>query len=516
MCGIAEVEVLNVYIPQSNSCAPRYLSDISHLLESNNRPMLGDFNVHHELWHFHQDAFLRLSRQIFMSDSEEDSEQEKTKQNETANTTSVDDENQQENRKKKINGANKNPNEGNCHEDSGDDHNNDGDDDENNSHEKFRKYHKSQKPRTSAALNVNNETITTTTILPQPATSPRNEYLATQISNHNNNRINTNNTSSRRRRMCSSSSDNSNPYDGDILPSSVSSNNSPKKRPCDEEVGNSATNHLADIAILPSTSSSTLSLSAVSASSSSSSSSSYTTLQKLELENGDYNAQVPPLETISSPNNNFPSSSSSSPLKKRKISLNDYIHIRRNSNNLAELEENNNETNNNDIFGLDDHFLNGNVDGDYHQQQQPMEHMESPPQHTTPQRPTNLNNSNNMSSIFLNNSNINSSYLFTPDSGVSLNNSLTTPSTIEHNDDEGHASTSRFMMAHHRLSPCLEEEDGNNPSGNNQKNNNHEEDEGVVTLKIQRYQQKLSRYEQKLARVRRNYRKQFVDDSESE
>ena len=50
-CGTAEVEVLNVYIPPLNSCAPRYLPDISHLLEGNNRLVLGDFNAHHEFWH---------------------------------------------------------------------------------------------------------------------------------------------------------------------------------------------------------------------------------------------------------------------------------------------------------------------------------------------------------------------------------------------------------------------------------------------------------------------------------
>lgn len=415
-----------------------------------------------------------------MSDSEEDSDQQNSK-NIPTSSASHEDDGQQIN-KKKINGANKNPNEENCPDRSS---NGDG----GGSHDKFKHMRKSQKPKTSAALNVINSTET---ILPQPNSS-HTEYFEPQSSSLNHNsRMNRHSGSS------STSTDNSNAaYDETMQSAASNGNKSPKKRHCDEEPENAFNPHIEMAAAVPSTSSSTLSLSAAS----SSSSSSYN-LQKPEMENGDYNAQVPC--------SNF---SSSSPLKKRKISLNDYIHIRRNSNNLAEMEENNNETNNNDIFGLvGDHFLNGNAGGgeDYnHNQEQ---------QNTTPQRPTNLNNSSSNMSMFLNNSNMNSSYLFTPDSGVSLNNSLTTPSTIEHNDEAEIASTSRYIMSH-RLSPCLEEEDTHNadnecPADVNSMENG--EDEGVVTLKIQRYQQKLSRYEQKLARVRRNYRKQFVDDSESE
>uniref|UniRef100_A0A1I8NJW5 Endo/exonuclease/phosphatase domain-containing protein n=1 Tax=Musca domestica TaxID=7370 RepID=A0A1I8NJW5_MUSDO len=50
-CGTAEVEVLNMYIPPLNSCASRYMPNISSLLVGNNRLVLGDFNAHHELWH---------------------------------------------------------------------------------------------------------------------------------------------------------------------------------------------------------------------------------------------------------------------------------------------------------------------------------------------------------------------------------------------------------------------------------------------------------------------------------
>ncbi|XP_073821612.1 uncharacterized protein [Musca autumnalis] len=50
-CGSAEIELLNVYIPPVNSCAPRYLPNIRPLLRGDNRLALGDFNAHHELWH---------------------------------------------------------------------------------------------------------------------------------------------------------------------------------------------------------------------------------------------------------------------------------------------------------------------------------------------------------------------------------------------------------------------------------------------------------------------------------
>lgn len=50
ICGTAEVEVHNVYIPPVNSCEPRHLPSISSRLEANSRLVLRNVNAHHELW----------------------------------------------------------------------------------------------------------------------------------------------------------------------------------------------------------------------------------------------------------------------------------------------------------------------------------------------------------------------------------------------------------------------------------------------------------------------------------
>lgn len=424
-----------------------------------------------------------------MSDSEDDSDGNNGSQNNKNSETSRNEDGQNN---KKVNGANKLTKEDEIEE--GEDENEDTQRDNTSTNIHHRYHHQnqsttlsrnpkqrsvrnSQKPKTSAALSVINATET---ILPQ-ANSPTNEYLQQSPSQQDLPAIH---HRSDENRIISSDSSESNSSNTDEKPHRYSCTRSPKKRPCEDqqqqqenEENSSNHNHLENI----------------SATSSSSSSSSTSSCTLFTLGQNRQNATASPFL--------------SSPLKKRKLSLNDYIHVRRDSNDLAELEENNNETNNNDIFTTmeAETVLNGN-DGSVQ---------------TTPQRPS-LNNSTNMS-VYLNNMN-QSSYLFTPDSGVSLNNSLTTPSTIDQNDTM-YASTvastsrsSRFVVAH-RLSPCIEGENDDNADNCNDDADDIENDvDGgrVIALKTQKYQQKMSRYEQKLARVRRNYRKQFVDDTESE
>lgn len=423
-----------------------------------------------------------------MSDSEDDSDLNNDSQNNKNSETSRNEDGQNN---KKVNGANKLTKEDEIEE--GEDENEDTQRDNTSTNNIQHRYHhqnqsttvsrnpkqrsvrNSQKPKTSAALSVINATET---ILPQ-ANSPTIEYLQQSPSQQDLPAAIQHRSDENRIISSDSSESNSNT---DEKPHRYSCTRSPKKRPCEDqqqqenEENSSNHNHLENISAT---------------SSSSSSSTSSCTL--FTLGQNRQNATASPFL--------------SSPLKKRKLSLNDYIHVRRNSNDLAELEENNNETNNNDIFTTmeAETVLNGN-DGSMQ---------------TTPQRPS-LNNSTNMS-VYLNNMN-QSSYLFTPDSGVSLNNSLTTPSTIDQNDTmyaSAVASTSRssrFVVAH-RLSPCIEGENDDNADDCNGADDIENDDVGggrVIALKTQRYQQKMSRYEQKLARVRRNYRKQFVDDTESE
>lgn len=48
-CGIADVEVLNIYIQPLNGCDPRYMPNISSHLVGYNRLVLAGFNAHYEL-----------------------------------------------------------------------------------------------------------------------------------------------------------------------------------------------------------------------------------------------------------------------------------------------------------------------------------------------------------------------------------------------------------------------------------------------------------------------------------
>ena len=209
----------------------------------------------------------------------------------------------------------------------------------------------------------------------------------------------------------------------------------------------------------------------------------------------------------------FPKSSKNcsqiqSPLKKRKMSINEYIKVHDDVNNATTYEDqleangysmengddlNNNETNNNNIFSIDE---NTNNNGQL-----------------TPQK----SNLNNMAGISLDNIEYTApssqhfntnSYMFTPDSGVSLNNS-TTPSTIDHNDIQ--ASTSNSTRIATYLSPCYEQNDCDVKTVNE---NDNYEDEGVVVINNRKTN--LNQFQQKVARVRRNYRKQFFDDTESD
>lgn len=47
----SEVTLINVYIPPSSSCPNAYVANISHLLNSDDCIVMGDFNAHHSLWH---------------------------------------------------------------------------------------------------------------------------------------------------------------------------------------------------------------------------------------------------------------------------------------------------------------------------------------------------------------------------------------------------------------------------------------------------------------------------------
>ena len=49
--GDTIIEILNVYIPPVASCESGYRPSIQHLLEGENRLVLGDFNAHHESWY---------------------------------------------------------------------------------------------------------------------------------------------------------------------------------------------------------------------------------------------------------------------------------------------------------------------------------------------------------------------------------------------------------------------------------------------------------------------------------
>ncbi|KAI8116095.1 hypothetical protein CVS40_11781 [Lucilia cuprina] len=42
---------MNVYIPPVSSIGASYHPSISHLLQGDNRIILGDFNAHHESWY---------------------------------------------------------------------------------------------------------------------------------------------------------------------------------------------------------------------------------------------------------------------------------------------------------------------------------------------------------------------------------------------------------------------------------------------------------------------------------
>uniref|UniRef100_A0A1A9WB77 Uncharacterized protein n=1 Tax=Glossina brevipalpis TaxID=37001 RepID=A0A1A9WB77_9MUSC len=175
-----------------------------------------------------------------------------------------------------------------------------------------------------------------------------------------------------------------------------------------------------------------------------------------------------------------------------------------NDNYEVALEENNNEQNNNDIF-VNDHS------SQYNGQQ-------------TPPR-TGLNNNRGLTTTNGTTNSLPINTLFTPDSGISLNNS-NTPITgglfLNNYHNDTMASTSRAST---RLSPCLQvnDFDSNDKSGthyddegvvvnrsNNNNNNNNGNSNGQNTTRVNVFQQKVSR-------IRRNYAKQFAgDDSESD
>ena len=50
--GDTELELYNVYVPPVASCPTGYHPDIRTLLDGEMRLVLGDFNAHHQLWHF--------------------------------------------------------------------------------------------------------------------------------------------------------------------------------------------------------------------------------------------------------------------------------------------------------------------------------------------------------------------------------------------------------------------------------------------------------------------------------
>ena len=47
----AEIEITNVYNPPVNSIGTHYHPSITHLLQGENRIILGDFNAYHESWY---------------------------------------------------------------------------------------------------------------------------------------------------------------------------------------------------------------------------------------------------------------------------------------------------------------------------------------------------------------------------------------------------------------------------------------------------------------------------------
>ncbi|KAL9899452.1 uncharacterized protein ACN427_007126 isoform 1-T6 [Glossina fuscipes fuscipes] len=198
------------------------------------------------------------------------------------------------------------------------------------------------------------------------------------------------------------------------------------------------------------------------------------------------------------------------PGKRRQLSIADYINKRQhyengpnsdeNDNYGAALEENNNEQNNNDIF-VNDHSSQFNG-------------QQTPPR-------TGLTNSRGLTTTTNGTTNsLPNNALFTPDSGISLNNSntpITSGLFLSNYHNDTMASTSRAST---RLSPCLQvnDFDSNDKSGTNY------DDEGVVVNRTNnngnsnsQNTTRVNAFQQKVSRIRRNYAKQFAgDDSESD
>lgn len=345
-----------------------------------------------------------------------------------------------------------------------------------------------QRPRNSAALNMIN---TDETILPQRNHSTNEKNSLNSSGNHNNNRDNVNcNGSGGGGGSCSTNSKNN-------REKSNRSHKAPAAVQCSNHCIRSSTKrHYTDkdeVDDSPTTNSNGLNISF-----------------RNDLFK-DETATSPPTSSLSM-KEVFPKSSdncpqSESPLKKRKLSINEYIEVNSNLNN-ATLEDNliensypienagvlnNNETNNNDIFSIDENANNNDQ--------------------LTP-RKSNLNdiariNMENIEYAASSSQHLNgNSFMFTPDSGVSLNNS-STPSTIDHNDIQ--ASTSNSTRIATYLSTCYEQSDCDVKTVND---NDNYDDEGVVVINNRKTN--LNQFQQKVARVRRNYRKQFFDDTESD
>lgn len=400
-----------------------------------------------------------------MSDSEDDDDDLQGDDNNKANNTDARNDSSQE---IKPNGVNKSTNA------KSNNSNNTTKESRTNSSSTSRSLRSNQRPRNSAAINVISNT--NETILPQRNHPINNEISSNNINNNTNNNDGNDNVEHKKNKK------NHNGENG-------SSNKIHKKRRCNDT-------ELSDD--LPT--------------SSRNSNNRY----RNELYEDHTTSTTSLSNTSSSLRETSPKSQTlQSPVKRRKMSISDYIKVRselnNGNNNEDEDEFNNNETNNNDIFAMDNVNMNiSNNNNNIHNGQ------------ITPQRP-NLNNRdvgsyeyNHLSMSQHNNSNNinNNSYLFTPDSGVSLNNS-TTPSTIDHNDIQASTSTTTRIVSY--LSPCYEHNDCDvkkveDHDGDN--NNNDDDDEGVVVINNRRTN--LNQFQQKVARVRRNYRKQFFDDTESD
>lgn len=360
-------------------------------------------------------------------------------------------------------------------------------------HRSLRTY---QGPKHSAALNIDsthhlniNTTTTATTMLPQQTnpTTPHSDQHNIQQSHNssNNNNSNSNSNSSNSRHVTTERI------------ASNCGNRIPKKR--------RRTNANANANEFPDNYSSN---SRLSNSSYPSDFYNHTTEQASSTSSDTTSNNRSKREKDSSKPTTSLSLSLTKPGKRRQLSIADYINKRQhydngansddNDNYGAALEENNNEQNNNDIF-VNDHSSQFNG-------------QQTPPR-------TGLSNNRGLTITNGTTNSLPNNALFTPDSGISLNNSntpITSGLFLSNYHNDTMASTSRAST---RLSPCLQvnDFDSNDKSGTNY------DDEGVVVNRTNnngsnsQNTTRVNAFQQKVSRIRRNYAKQFAgDDSESD